>query len=72
MVLLYVEVGFARDATLIQGASGFIVPSVGHDIGSCTHSSVGVRYDHNCEIAITIYINIYSLYLMQVTGLKRL
>lgn len=57
MVLLYVEVGFARDATLIRDASGFIVPSVGDDIGSCTHSSMGVRYEHNYEIAIiTAYI----------------
>lgn len=57
MVLLFMEVGFARVTTLIQDVSGFIVLSVGDDIGSCTYSSMGVRYDHNCEIIIiTAYI----------------
>lgn len=57
MVLLFMEVRFARVTTLIQDVSGFIVLSVGDDIGSCTYSSMGVRYDHNCEITIiTAYI----------------
>lgn len=41
MVLLYLEVGYARLITLIWDISGFIVPlSGGDDMGSCVYSSV--------------------------------